>query len=102
MNKLYELYKLWTIGDLFENIHGSLSPYEDGGGSFFRVSGGLPFHMDIGGLLYMGGVTWVAWPKSVKVNLTNCHRELCRIKFYQIVTSDVFTSLWQSDKMLFW
>ena len=34
-----------------------------------------------------------AGPKSVKVNLTNCHREVCRIKFYQIATSDVLTSL---------
>ena len=32
-------------------------------------------------------------PKSVKVNLTNYHREVCKIKFYQIVTSDVLTSL---------
>ena len=69
------------------------------------------------GLLYMGGIpirgfpgeTPVpiscpiskARPKSAKVNLTNCHREICRIKFYQIVTSDVLTSLWQFDKMLF-
>ena len=42
-----------------------------------------------------------AGPKSVKVNLTNCHRIVCRIKFYQIATSDVLTSLWQFDKMLF-
>ena len=34
-----------------------------------------------------------AGPKSVKVNLTNCHREVYRIKFYQIATSDVLTSL---------
>ena len=31
--------------------------------------------------------------KSVKVNLKNCHREVRRIKFHQIVTSDVLTSL---------
>ena len=42
-----------------------------------------------------------AGPKSVKVNLTNCRREVCKIKFYEIVTSDVLTSLWQFDKMLF-
>ena len=33
-----------------------------------------------------------AGPKSLKVNWTNCHREVCRIKFYQIVTSDILTS----------
>ena len=32
-------------------------------------------------------------PKSVKVNLRNCHREVCRIKFYQIVVSDMLTSV---------
>ena len=40
-----------------------------------------------------------AGPKSVKVNSTNSHREVCRIKFYQIATSDVLT--YQFDKMLF-
>ena len=34
-----------------------------------------------------------AGPKSVKVNLTNCHREISKIKFYQIVTSDNLISL---------
>ena len=34
-----------------------------------------------------------AEPKFVKANLTNCHREVRRIKFYQIITSDVLTSL---------
>ena len=34
-----------------------------------------------------------AGPKSVKVNLTNSHREVCRIRFYQTATSDVLTSL---------
>ena len=43
-----------------------------------------------------------AEPKFVKANLTNCHREVRRIKFYQIITSDVLTSLWQFDKILFW
>ena len=42
-----------------------------------------------------------AGPKSVKVNLTNYCREVCRIKFYQIATSDVLTYLRQFDKMLF-
>ena len=72
------------------------------------------FIWTMGGLLHMGGVTIRdslggllyqflaqlanAGPKSVEVNLTNCHREVCRIKFYQIVTSDVLTSLWQFDK----
>ena len=34
-----------------------------------------------------------AGPKFVKKSLTNCHREVCRIKFYQIATSDVLKSL---------
>ena len=42
-----------------------------------------------------------AGPKSVKLNLTNCYKEVCRIKFYQIATSDVLISLLQFDKMLF-
>ena len=42
-----------------------------------------------------------AEPKSVKLNLTNCYKEVCRIKFYQIATSDVLISLLQFDKMLF-
>ena len=70
---------------------------------------GMPFHMDNGGLLHMWGVTIRDFPggtpvpissptskhrtKSVKVCLINCHREVCRIKFYQIVTSDVLRSL---------
>ena len=80
--------------------------------------GGLHFHMDNGGSLHIGesqlgiflwGLQYQflaqlanAGPKSVKVNLTNCHREVCRITFYQIVNSDVLTSLWLFDKMLFW
>ena len=39
--------------------------------------------------------------KSVEVNLKNCHREICRIKVYQIVTSEVLTSLLQFDKSYF-
>ena len=32
-----------------KGLHGILSPHEDGGGgSFFKVSGGLPFPMDSG------------------------------------------------------
>ena len=95
-----------------------------GRGSFFSASGGLPFHMDIGGGYFfiwryasyetklgisLGGLQYQflaqlanGRPKSVKVNLTNCHREVCTIKFYQIVTYDVLTSPWQFDKMLFW
>ena len=72
----------------------------------------MPFHMDSRGLLCMGhmgesqlgislgGLQYQflaqlanAGPKSVKVNLTDCHREVCKVKFYQIVTSDVLTSL---------
>ena len=76
------------------------------------------FIWTVGRLLHMGWVTIRDFPggtpvpiscpigkwrtKSIKVNLTNCHREVCRIKFYQIVTSHVLTSLWKFDKMLFW
>ena len=96
---------------------------EGGGGSFFSASGGLSFHMDMGGEYFfiwryasyetklgisLGGLQYQflaqlanGRPKSVKVNLTNCHREVCTIKFYQIVTYDVLTSPWQFDKMLF-
>ena len=109
------------ISSLGYDYCGTLSPNEDGE-SFFRASGGRGgvcfFIWQMGrGLLYMGGIpirgflgeTPVpiscpiskARPKSAKVNLTNCHREICRIKFYQIVTSDVLTSLSQFDKMLF-
>ena len=102
---------------LSKTIHVMLSAHEDGGGYFLGPVGSLSFHMDSGRLLHMGGVTIMVFPggtpvsiscpigkcrtKSIKVNLTNCHREVCRIKFYQIVTSDVLTSLWHFDKMLF-
>ena len=95
-------------------IHGILSPHEDGGGGcgfiFQDQWGAFLFIWTLGGLLHMGhmeGVTirdfpggnsstnfWPNWQmQSIKVNLTNCHREVYRIKFYQIVTSDVLTSL---------
>ena len=73
---------------------------------------GLPYHMDSGGTPSYGayvGVTITDFPggtavpiscpisqcrtKSIKVNLTNFYREICGIKFYLIVTSDVLTSL---------
>ena len=91
--------------------HVILSPDEDGRGVIFQGQwGGVCFFIwTMGGLLYMGesqigislGGTPVpisgplanAGPKSVTVNLTNCHREICKIRFYQIVTSDVLTSL---------
>ena len=39
-------------------MHGILSPHEDGGqGHFSGLVGDLPFQMNNGGLLYMGGVT---------------------------------------------
>ena len=81
-------------------------------GVFFRASGWYAFSYGQQGTpLYgtYGGVTIRDFPggtpvpiscpigkwrtKSIKVNLTNCHREVCRIKFYQIVTSHVLTSL---------
>ena len=91
-------------------LHAILSPVKMGRGmSLFRASGGLPVPIDSGGLLHMGGVTIRdfprgtpvpisyqlanAGPKFVKVSLTNCHREVCRIKFYRIATSDVLKSL---------
>ena len=73
------------------------------------------FIWTMGGLLHMGGVTirdfpgglkyqnlaqlTNAGPKSVNLNLTNCHRGVCSINFYQIVTSDVLTSLSEFDKI---
>ena len=86
------------------------SPPMKMGNHFSGPVGGLLFHMaNGGGLLYMGGITIrgfpgetpvpiscpisKARPESAKVNLTNCHKEICRIKFYQIVTSDVLKSL---------
>ena len=54
---------------------------------------GLPFHMNSGGTPSYGGShngsqcqflarLASAGPKFVEVNLTNCQREVCRIKFY--------------------
>ena len=89
-------------------------PHEDKGIHFSGPVGGLPFHIDNGATPSYGGVTNRDFPgrtpasiscpiaKSVKVNLTNCHKEVCRTKFYQIVTSEILASLWLFDKMLFW
>ena len=96
-------------------IHGILCPHEDGGvGLFFRTNGvsafsyghwGNSFIWGIWGESQLGislGVTPVPIScqigkcRSMKVNLTNCHREVCRIKLYQIVTSCpyVFVTIW--------
>ena len=97
-------------------------PHEDGGfvfqGQWGGGGGGLPFYIDNGGPLHMGesqlgislgGLRYqflaqsaTSRPKSVKVNLINCHREVCRINFDPIVTSDALASLWLFEKMLFW
>ena len=86
--------------------------------SFFRASGWSAFSYEQWGDSFIWGESQLgislwglqyqflaqlanAGPKSVQVNLTNCHREVCRIKFYQIVTSDVLRSLWQFDKCYF-
>ena len=99
-----------------DHLHGILSPpppsppHEDEGGFIFQGQWGVClFIWTMGGLLHMGGVTSRNFPgrlqyqflaqlanaglKTVQVKLTNCHREVCKIKFYQIVTSDVLTSL---------
>ena len=72
--------------------------------------GYLLFYMDTGGTpsyRAYGGVTIRDFPggtpepiscqidkcRSIKPNLSNCHREVCRIKFDQIVTSGVLISL---------
>ena len=96
--------------------YGILSPNEDGS-LLFRASGGSIFSYGqwgdsfiwgsqlgicLGGLQYKFLAQLAnTGPKSVKVNITNCHGEICKTEFYQIVTSDVLTSLWQFDKMLF-
>ena len=96
----------------------SSPPMEDRGLIFQSHWGVSLFIWTVGWLLHMGGLTirispWGlqyqflaqlanTGPKSVKVNLTNYHREVCWIKFYQLVTYDVLTSLWKFDKMLFW
>ena len=89
--------------------HGILSPNENGRFTFQGQWGVCFFLWTMGGLLYMGesqlGISlgglqyqYLAQlantgPKSVKVNLTNCHGEICKTEFYKIVTSDVLTSL---------
>ena len=91
-------------------IHGILSssPWRWERVYFSGPVGGLPYHMDSRGTPSYGkygGVRISDFPggnavpisspigkcrtKSIKVNLTNFHREICRIKFYLIVTSDV-------------
>ena len=90
----------------------SSPPMKMGGeGLFFRTSGVSTFSYGYWGDSIIC-VTWwesqlgicLGWTpvpiscqtgkcRFIKVNLTNCHREVCRIKFYQIDTSDVLTSL---------
>ena len=104
--------------DPYTQLHGILSPYKDGGvgggGSLFRASGRSAFlygqwgnsfvwgesqlGISLGGFQYQFLAQLAnAGPKSIEV-LTNCHREVCTIKF---VASDVLTSLWQFDKCYF-
>ena len=109
--RLSSTYFTWSILEYLDMV--SSPPWRQGD-SFFRASAGLPFHIDNGATPSYGGVTNRDFPgrtpasiscpiaKSVKVNLTNCHKEVCIIKFYQIVTSDVLASLSLLDKMLFW
>ena len=63
-------------------------------------NGGTPLYGGVRIKYFPGGLQYQfltqlanAGPKSVKLNLTNCDREVCKIKFYYIVTSDVLTSL---------
>ena len=77
-----------------------------------KMRGGSYFSGPVRGLLrmaHMRGVAirdfpgWTPVPiscptgkcrtKSITVSLRNCHREVCRIKFYQIVASDVLAPL---------
>ena len=75
---------IWTMGILLHK----------GGDSQLGIS--------LGGLQYQFLAQLAkAGPKSVKASLTNRHREACKIKFYQTVTSDVLPSLRQFDKILF-
>ena len=92
-----------------KGLHVALPPPLKMGGDFSGLVGVCLFLWTVGGPLHGGGVgssqflTQLAnaGPKSVKVNLPNSHRKVCKIKFSQIVTSDVLTSLWQFDKVLF-
>ena len=90
----------WGCNSFFRVSEGSAFSYGQWGDSFVR--GESQLGISLGGLQYQFLAQLAnAGPKSVKVNLTDCHREVCKVKFYQIVTSDVLTSLWQFDKMLF-
>ena len=87
------------------------------GGHFSGPVGVYLFLWPVGGLLHMGRVIMrdflggtpvpISYPTGqcrtqvCKSELTNYHREVCRIKFYQTATSDVLISLWQCDKILF-
>ena len=110
-------WEFWHVVYI-QMIHGIVSPHEDGEGFIFQGQWWVCFFIwTMERLFCMGGVTIRdfpgglqyqffahlanAGPKSVKVNLTNCHRKICKVKFYQIVTSDVLISLWQFDKRLF-
>ena len=78
----------------------SSPPHENRGGG---GGGGLQgqwviclFKWTMGGLLHIEGVTiryFLPNWQTQDMNLTNCHRDVCRTKFYQIVTSDILTSL---------
>ena len=93
------------IFTVYSVTHGMLSTHEDGGGHFSEPVGGLPFHMDNRGTPSYGGVTIWDFPGGTPVPIScpiGKHRtqvcksefnKICRIKFYQIVTSDVHTSL---------
>ena len=95
-----------------KGLDGALSsptPMKMGKCHFAGPVGVCLFLWTVGGLLHMGEVTIRDFPgglqyqfptelvnggpMSVKVNLTNCHREVRRIKFYQIVTPDLLTTL---------
>ena len=87
-------------GFIFQGQWGSAFSYGQWGDSI--IWGKSQLGISLGELQYQFLAQLAnARPKSVKVNLTNCRREVCKIKFYEIVTSDVLTSQWQFDKMLF-
>ena len=92
--------KIGGRGVIFQGQWGSVFSYGQWGDSF--IWGESQLGISLGGLQYQFLTQLAnAGPRSVKVNLTNCHRKVCRIKFYQNATSDVLTSLWQLDKVLF-
>ena len=96
---------------IYIHIWYPLPPWRWGRGFIFQDQWGVYlFIWALGELLHighMGGVTIRNFPrgdsstnffkigkcKSMKVNLTNCHREVCRIKFYQIFTSCPYISV---------